>query len=137
MLHIPENNRADLHFHYFVFALGAQGPLIGQRVVVVRALVPVQRYGVPWQSDRSTGSVNSFSGPASASGGLLFSGKKQTIIFTQAVITEWVLVRLSRGLKSPLQQEPLLPGIYLSLKKLAAETFHEQWLTTHLQQHTI
>lgn len=38
-----------LHLHHLVLALWAQRPLVGQVVVVVGALVPVQSDGVPWQ----------------------------------------------------------------------------------------
>lgn len=40
-----------LHLHHLVLALGAEGPLIGQRVMVVGALVAVQTDGVARQLD--------------------------------------------------------------------------------------
>ncbi len=42
---------SHLHLHHLVFALRAERPLIGQGIVVVGALVAVQRDGVPWQLD--------------------------------------------------------------------------------------
>lgn len=42
---------SHLHLHHFVLALGAEGPLVGQGVVVVGALVAVQSDGVTWQLD--------------------------------------------------------------------------------------
>lgn len=40
-----------LHLHHLVFALRAEGPLIGQGIMVVGALVAVQSDGVAWQLD--------------------------------------------------------------------------------------
>lgn len=42
---------SHLHLHHLVFALRAEGPLVGQGIVVVGALVAVQRHGVAWQLD--------------------------------------------------------------------------------------
>lgn len=42
---------SHLHLHHLVFALGAEGPLVGQVVMVVGALVAVQGHGVTWQLD--------------------------------------------------------------------------------------
>lgn len=42
---------SHLHLHHFVLALRAEGPLVGQGVVVVGALVAVQSDGVTWQLD--------------------------------------------------------------------------------------
>ena len=40
---------SHLHLHHLVLALGAEGPLVGQRVVVVGALVAVQSDVITWQ----------------------------------------------------------------------------------------
>lgn len=37
-----------LHLYHLVFALGAEGPLVGQGIMVVGALVAVQSDGVAW-----------------------------------------------------------------------------------------
>lgn len=42
---------SHLHLHHLVFALGAEGPLVGQVVMVIRAFVAVQGDGVAWQLD--------------------------------------------------------------------------------------
>lgn len=48
----PEGGTSThLHLHHLVLALGAEGPLVGQVVVVVGALVAVQGDGVLRQLD--------------------------------------------------------------------------------------
>lgn len=42
---------AHLHLHHLVFALWAEGPLVGQGIMVISALVARQGDGIAWQLD--------------------------------------------------------------------------------------
>lgn len=59
---------AHLHLHHFVFALRAEGPLVGEGIVVVGALAAVQTDGVPGQLDDLDGATKKPSSVTSVTG---------------------------------------------------------------------